>query len=643
MSQNKTDLTKNGILNILLLPISQKPKDVDYIFQVQKLLKKSKQNDNKTSFYYVLTLSDTSYMYCGFLYNIGDTTTEENTITEGDIIHITKVIVTAIHNGSSKIFVIKNYYILKKCSFLLKNLEFITDKIIEENSKNELNDNSINITENGAKINDNITQNQEKTAPPIKEEIQTIDPNIPIDKLSDLSTFSKRIHIYVQVIKKCEKKTFFNKLTKTQSKLLSFDIKDLYGNLMQVTVFEKACEKFDEKIKQGEVYEFSGGTVKLNDKKYSNIKGEYKLIFDLNTIIIHKPNDKKFEELVQQGKPINESNFVLLKNLPDYEVCSVIDCLVFVIDTYSPGTKSSKIGDINYRRVLVGDESRTKCELTLWKKFVDINIENGQILILKYIRINHYNGIRISSIDDSEIIVEPKDLNLSDKIKVLKDIIENEYKDIPKWPYVTNSVSSLTVHKEQDKDIFCDDSFFLEPLKYLKDIYNQLKLSKMNTENKPLSRIKATIVGLTHTERNYYLGCYDKNCKKKVIEIPSEKWKCNGCGKEYDKPYIYFTINIKVQDASDEQMIDLFGEAVAKLFDVKGEDYKKIIETKDTQKLSLIDHKLLYKTFYFVGKSNFAIYNNRSRKKFFAYRFEEIDEKKEMIRMIENIKKRLIK
>ena len=52
---------------------------------------------------------------------------------------------------------------------------------------------------------------------------------------------------------------------------------------MQAAIFDDTIDKFSPMLKEGNIYYIKGGYAKINDKKYTNIKTDYKLIFDFNT------------------------------------------------------------------------------------------------------------------------------------------------------------------------------------------------------------------------------------------------------------------------------------------------------------------------------------------------------------------------
>ena len=79
--------------------------------------------------------------------------------------------------------------------------------------------------------------------------------------------------------------------TSSQGKLFYFIVLDRDGNEMQCTCFNKAVDKFFDEIEEDQLYEIKGGYVKLNDKKYTRIKSDYKIVLDENSKITKKADN----------------------------------------------------------------------------------------------------------------------------------------------------------------------------------------------------------------------------------------------------------------------------------------------------------------------------------------------------------------
>jgi ssDNA-binding replication factor A large subunit len=109
------------------------------------------------------------------------------------------------------------------------------------------------------------------------------------------------------------------------------------------------------------VYIFSGGRLKVGDRKFTTIKNEYELTFDANSDIKHCPDDSDIKTM--------NYNFVKISDLAQVEVNSNVDVLAIV---RSAGDCSELVsqkmgGKVLYKRDLVlFDESGFEVRLTLW-------------------------------------------------------------------------------------------------------------------------------------------------------------------------------------------------------------------------------------------------------------------------------------
>ena len=72
-----------------------------------------------------------------------------------------------------------------------------------------------------------------------------------------VSTYNNDWIIKARVSKKFNVKTWKN--ARGEGKLLNIELVDVYGDQIQATFFNKACEKWESLIEESKVYLFSGG------------------------------------------------------------------------------------------------------------------------------------------------------------------------------------------------------------------------------------------------------------------------------------------------------------------------------------------------------------------------------------------------
>jgi len=572
-------------------------------------------------------------------------------------------------------------------------------------SNNISNSSIVNINElnqNNSKLESSNNNNNNNNNNDSKKEISN--PNVtilsPEDKfipkniifLSDISTYTKNINLYIKIIKICEVKPFFNKHTYKDGKLLSFDIMDSKGNEMQANIFDETIDKLIPYLNVGDIYYIQGGYAKISEKIYTNIKSDYKIIFDLNTKFtkINKNNDIIF---YQKKENINIIPFI---DLIKFQKNSVVDCIAYVLEANKTTIKPSKNGtDIKIRRILLCDFSKKKISMTLWKKFCEIDIEKGNILLLKYIRVTEYNGICLTTIDDSNIIVNPRNNNINLKeLDLLEEFVknginENELSFINKYGsynsynninnnnnfnnennFLVNSINNKgndnnnnninnnninnnnNENNNNINNINNNNSYMQangiiienniksnsdDKLISINELLNLLKPNENNINNTYPFNIKVTVCNLNHSNKNYFCGCPNKSCRKKISKINETEWYCQACKEKYNEPYYYYTVSLRIKDLTGEHFVDLFGDTVTTLFGIKAEEYNNYIENNDIEKLYEISNNIEYQKFYFSGKASIQKYNNRIKKQFFVYRFEKVDYKIECFKFLDNI------
>jgi replication factor A1 len=99
--------------------------------------------------------------------------------------------------------------------------------------------------------------------------------------------------ICVKVVHK-NKKNWTN--AKGSGTLMNIDLMDSSGTQIQATAFNQQAEKFMDVILEGNVYEISGGNVKLANKKFTTIPHSFSITFEDSTMVrqVHDFNQDSF-------------------------------------------------------------------------------------------------------------------------------------------------------------------------------------------------------------------------------------------------------------------------------------------------------------------------------------------------------------
>ena len=582
--------TKDQLKNLLSLVKDAENKDMEVDIYLQIFSSKETERDSKKV--YMLSLCDQDYKFNSFFLASNESIPE---IEEGKLIHIKEISPRKIKNST--------FIRIKEYELIGEPLEIkeVKDIKLEDLDKVE-----------------NIPKKEianEGSPMPLSEDAYT--------SLKQLTTFSRDFMILIRVTKKSEIKTFETRNnsmgTQSQGKLFYFIVLDRDGNEMQCTCFNKAVDKFFDIIEEDETYEIKGGYVKLNDKKYTRIKSDYKIVLDENSKITKKFDNGTIKK--------NNMNIVRIKDIQNMNLYSIVDLCVVVLNVGEKMIKNTRNGSQPLKKIVVGDVSKYKIEISLWRVHSDTNVKFGDILLINNVKIGEYKGRTLTTFDETCIKINPPITN--EYVKELDDFLQkNELKG--EWLDLENTSEMKTETKEEsDNYTSVHIRDVLESLDEYEDVSN-------------LSKVTAIVTQILHNEKNFYLGCSDRNCKRKLkLEGDSDEYICPNCRKSTKTPTYYYTLSLRVKDASTEYWIDIFGKTAESIMKCTAEEYKNILESRDEEKLKEITHKVEFKVFNFWVKPKIQTYNTVSKKKLYAYRIEPYNEKVEAHKLVKYLLKEI--
>ena len=580
--------------------------EVDIYLQIYSF----KETEREKKKVYIMTLCDDQYKYSSFFL-----AAKENldNLEKGKFMHLTEISNKKIKNN---FFIrLKEYEILSD-SKEIENVKDITykDGIFKDGETDIFAEEDDNLQE---KLN-----NQEKTI----EEKKSI---IPLEEdaytsLKQLTTFSRDFIIFIRVTKKSEIKVFEtrnnNMNSSNQGKLFYFMVLDRDGNEMQCTCFNKAVDKFFDIIEEDQLYEIKGGYVKLNDKKYTRIKSDYKIVLDENSKITKKIDNGTIKK--------NNMSIVRIKDIQNINLYSIVDLCVVVLNVGEKMMKNTRNGSQPLKKITVADVSNYKIEISLWRVHSDTKVKFGDILLINNVKIGEYKGRTLTTFDETCIKINPPKSN--EYVKELEDFIakvdlKGEFLDLENNSEIKNEKS------KDENENYCSIHIrdVLESLDDYEDVHN-------------LSKITATVTQILHNEKNFYMGCSDRNCKRKLkLDEETEEYICPNCRKGTKTPTYYYTLSLRVKDASTEYWIDIFGKTAESIMKCTAEEYKDFLKNRDEDKLKELTLGIEFKVFNFWVKPKLQTYNTISKKKLYAYRIEPYNEKNEAHKLVKYLEKEI--
>jgi replication factor A1 len=534
-------------------------------------------------------------------------------LEKGKIIHIKEVSPKKIK--ASFFIRIKDYEILEKSAEIENSKDInYNDGIFKDGEGNDI----FETKEEKVEKAENII---------IPEKIEEKNNTIPMEEdaytsLKQLTTFSRDFIIFVRVTKKSEIKIFEtrnnNMNSSNQGKLFYFIVLDRDGNEMQCTCFNKAVDKFFDIIEEDQLYEIKGGYVKINDKKYTRIKSDYKIVLDENSKITKKIDNGTIKK--------NNMSIVRIKDIQNMNLYSIVDLCVVVLNVGEKMIKNTRNGSQPLKKITVGDVSKYRIEISLWRVHSDTKVKFGDILLINNVKIGEYKGRTLTTFDETCIKINPPKTN--EYVKELDEFISkidlrSEFLDLENNSEIKNEKN------REDNENYCSVHIrdVLESLDDYEDAHN-------------LSKITATVTQILHNEKNYYMGCSDRNCKRK-LKLEDDEYICPNCRKSTKSPTYYYTLSLRVKDASTEYWIDIFGKTAESIMKCTAEEYKEFLKNRDEEKLKELTQGIEFKVFNFWIKPKLQTYNTISKKKLYAYRIEPYNEKNEAHKLVKYLQKEI--
>ena len=602
-------LKEDSILSLFNFEIPIEDKK-DYFIDKKFIIIQLKKITNRENIMYTATFRDIISKYNGFL--IIETNNNQN-LKENSLINVELISPRYYSTSQSRVFIIKKYKVLFEDLDVstLPEATLIQEENIDFLSHNLSNNNNINNY-----ISNNIDNS-------ICNRISNnLDDHIPkYTSLKQLTTFSKDFIIYVRIIQKSEIKVFnsnnnIKNPSRSNGKLFNFIVLDKDENEMQCTCFNKAVDKFFDVISEGKIYEIKGGYVKINDKKFRTIKSDYKIVLDENSQIIEKKDDGRIK--------VNNLKIIKINEIQNMNLYSIVDICAVVLDIGEKAIKHTRNGDQLMKKILIGDISKCQIEFSLWRNHASIEVKISDILLLNNVKIGEFNGRNLSTIEESSIHINPP--NSIKEVLELENFIKNYKEPFHDLEYLNTKNTKNNENNDNYDVVYIKDT--LDSRDTVEDVIS-------------ITKICATVTQILHNEKNYYLGCSDRNCKRKLIyEANRNEYFCENCNRSYETPNYYYTLSLRVKDASCEHWIDIFDKSAENIMKMKPEEYKNILKDKNNSKLKEISNRIEFKQFNFWVKSKLQKYNNVSKKKLYAYKLEPVndkDESKKIIKYLYNL------
>lgn len=385
-----------------------------------------------------------------------------------------------------------------------------------------------------------------------------------------------------------------------------------------MTGFNDMCDKYFEMLQIGQVYTIKGASVKMSNRRYSNVKNDYELHLENGTEVNHVSDTT--------GMPSERYEFRPICSLMDVAKDEMIDVIGVAHDVgeLSSITVKSTGKQLSKRDLTLMDKTGHAVRVTLWGKDAEdfVDFKNRAVVAIKYARVSEYNGRTLSTVASSSINVNP-DIKEAHELRGWYDT--TGYSQTP----VMMSQAGLLAAGTQGPS-GRDER---QPL-------SQIKENNIGTGEKPdyLNAV-ATITYIKSDGNLYYTACPAEGCSKKVIEEGPNMWRCERCQKVFDRCDYRYIMSCQVSDESAQVWINAFNETGVSLLGISAEELHRL-KLDDEEAYRKVFEKAQLQTYLLKLRIKQEMYNGEAKIRstlIGAQPLNHADESKRLIDKIDNI------
>jgi replication factor A1 len=337
----------------------------------------------------------------------------------------------------------------------------------------------------------------------------------------------------------------------SSGQVFSVDILDKEGTEIRASFFNKAVGAYNGIIETGKVFKFSKGTIKVANKKYTNIQHNYELVFDENAVV---------EEVMDEGLIGTATYHIsLIRDIATKKVPCQVDLLAVVkeIKPLTSITVKQTNEQLPKRNVIIADKSDCSIDLTLFGDLAsNFTLPEGASIFVKNVNIREYNGGKFGSTSANS--------TLQHATSEFCPGLDIEISDLQAWSASSASSASLTsVSQTSGSGTLANGRLSLggAPTKEC----NISEIKSDCTGLIPSSGLTFETTGYLHliTTKSkdgdvpiYYNAC--KSCNRKV----SDDCRCVSCDKNLSPDQIAkrFMIRAQFSDHTDDAYFSIFNE-----------------------------------------------------------------------------------
>lgn len=334
------------------------------------------------------------------------------------------------------------------------------------------------------------------------------DPNVRVSDIMSLNPYAGgRWTIKARVTSRAAIKHWTN--ARGTGKLFSCDLLDSKGGEIRATMFNDAVDKFYETLRPGSVFYFSGGKVKMANRKFSSVDNDYEVSFDQYSEIVPAPEDNDIQQM--------HYNFKKIALIESLNADTNVDVIGVVRNVGPVNEITSKAGKQLFKRdISLVDDSNAEIKCTMWNERAqeDCSSWANNVVAIKGCRVSDYNGKSIGTVASSSFNVNPA---------------------IPEAGHLLNWFNTGGNNTQAKSLSAGGGGFGGGSLGTFAEraVISDIKAKQLGFGQKPdYITVKGTVNFIKHDTGIYYQACI--KCQKKVVADVTQTYTCEKCQTSYN-------------------------------------------------------------------------------------------------------------
>ncbi|KAF0687241.1 Aste57867_21003 [Aphanomyces stellatus] len=446
------------------------------------------------------------------------------------------------------------------------------------------------------------------SAPVVRE-----DPGMRISDIASLNPYSGgRWTIKARVTSRSAIKNWTN--ARGQGKLCSIDLLDAKGGEIRGTLFNDAVDTFYDRLIPNGIFYFSGGKIKMANRKFSAINNDYEVTFDSSSDIVAAPEDHAIQAV--------QYNFKTIASIESLPVESTID-LIGIVKSVGPCSElTSKAGkQLQKRDFSMVDDTLAEIKVTLWnERAQDPSCDAwlNQVLAIKGCRISDFSGRTIGTFSSTSFVTNPP---LPEAARLLS------------WYNAGGSSTAIKSLSNSAGGVGGGMGTFDQ-----RSAIVDIKEKRLGYGQKPdYITVKGAVSFIKHDAGVWYQACV--KCQKKVMPDSAQNYNCEKCQTVYSNCENRYVLSMVVQDTSGSTWMSAFNDQ-GKII-MQGKTADELAELKETN-MALYDGSFkaaLFRPYVFRIRCKAEPINDEVRVKAQIVNIEPLNYVAESAELLEAIEK----